>query len=144
MDRPNNTRNMLSPTVWVFMISMAVVFASTVNAQNVVPKQVYLIVEKNRLIASNTRYSRFDELKIKPQEKIIEQAVGNAVIVVVTSERLIGYGASAGWRTLSALNEETPEQISVQDYAALIVTNKRMLNFSGRTGRWAQQRHSIH
>ncbi len=140
--------NLANNSLWrvgsALLVGMMVLFCNALLAHDAVPKQVYLVVEKNRLIASNTRHSRFDELKLKPQEKLIEKAVGNAVIVAVTNERILGYGVSAGWRTLSILNEEKAKQVSVQDYATLVITNKRLLNFSGRTGRWAQQRHSVH
>jgi len=144
MYKQNRTHIFSRRTSWVFIVTIAVALCNAAHAQDVVPKQVHLIVEKNRLIASNTRFSRFDELKIKPQEKIVEEAEGNAVIIVVTNERLLGYSVSIGWRTLSVIVDEKPKQLSVQDYAALVLTNKRMLNFNGRTGKWGQQRHSIH
>jgi hypothetical protein len=54
-----------------------------------VPKQVDLVVDGDRLIASNVRFSRFDELVLKARERVRDMAVGEAVIVVVTSQRII-------------------------------------------------------
>ncbi|MDH3693198.1 MAG: hypothetical protein OER96_01325 [Gammaproteobacteria bacterium] len=142
--RSNRSPTRLWPIGCVFLCAVAVIFSNIVVAHDVVAKQVHLIIERNRLIASNIRFSRFDELKIKPQEKIVEEAIGNAVIVVITNERVIGYGVSSGWRTLSTLGGEKLKRVSVQDFSALVLTNKRMLNFNGNTGKWGQQRHGVH
>jgi len=38
---------------------------------------------------------------------------------------------------------ETIQSISAEDYAGLIVTDQRMLNFNGETGVWAEQRRRV-
>jgi hypothetical protein len=38
---------------------------------------------------------------------------------------------------------ETIQSISAEDYAGLIVTDQRMLNFNGETGIWAEQKRRV-
>jgi hypothetical protein len=113
------------------------VFAPALTAQEVVPKQVYLIVDGASLVASNVRRSRFDELRLKPRERIRDQSVGEAVIVVATNQRIIAYGVISGWRTLDRMANEEIESIAADDYAGSIVTSERLVNFNGETGLWA-------
>ena len=108
-------------------------------ASEAVPKQVHLIVQGNRLIASNVLFSRFDELKLNARERIIEQAEAEAVIIVVTNQRIIGYGLQSGWREMRTEAGEKLESLRVQDFSALIITDSRYLNFNGSTGLWGQQ-----
>ena len=104
-----------------------------------VPKQVELIVDGNWLIASNVRFSRFDELKLNAREDIVESRVGNAVIMIATNRRFIGYGAHSGWRPIDRAANEQVERLSAEDYAGLVVTSKRLLNFNGETGVWGEE-----
>jgi len=113
--------------------------AAGANGSDAVPKQVHLIVEGKRLIASNARFSRFDELKFNAREKVEQQAVGEATAVVVTNQRIIGYGVLSGWRTIRTEAGEKLESVEAEDYAALVVTNLRLLNFNGESGVWGEQ-----
>jgi hypothetical protein len=108
-----------------------------------VPKQVHLVLDGNRILASNVRLNRFDELKLGAQERIREQQVGEAVAIVVTNQRIIAYGVLSGWVAMDRVANETVQSISAEDYAGLIVTDQRMLNFNGETGVWAEQRRRV-
>ena len=113
------------------------------SASDAVPKQVYLIVNGKRLVASNVRFSRFDEAKLNAQEKIVEQAEGEAVIVVITNQRILGYGVASGWRDLKTQANEKLESLTVKDFAAFITTDTRYLNFNGQSGVWAERERRI-
>lgn len=108
-----------------------------------VPKQVHLVNDGNKILASNVRFNRFDELKLQAQEKVREQKVGEAVAIVVTNQRIIAYGVISGWRDIDRQPSETIESVSAQDFAGLIVTNQRMLNFNGETGVWGEQKRAV-
>jgi len=108
-----------------------------------VPKQVHLVLDGNRVIASNVRLNRFDELKLDAQERIREQRVGEAVAIVVTNQRIIAYGVLSGWVPMDRAPNETIQSVSAEDYAGLIVTDRRMLNFNGESGVWAEQRRNV-
>lgn len=125
------------------LVLMLMAIALPVSADEAVPKQVYFVVEKGKLVASNIRFSRFDTLKLKPQERIAEEAVGAAAIVVVTNSRIIGYGVTGGWRTERRLVGEKIQAVAADDYAGQVITNKRLLNFNGQTGVWAKQTRGV-
>jgi len=108
-----------------------------------VPKQVHLVVDSGRILASNVRLNRFDELKLKAQERVREQKVGEAVAVVITNQRFVAYGVLSGWRAVDRSVNEQVESVSAEDYAALIVTNERMLNFNGESGAWGEQKRAV-
>ena len=108
-------------------------------ASDAIPKQVSLVVNGKRLIASNVRFSRFDELNLRAQEKILEQAEGKGVIVVITNQRIIGYGLISGWRDLKREAGENVESLLVEDFAVFITTDKRLLNFNGQSGLWGKR-----
>jgi len=133
-------------SIWaraVFGVAAAIASVSLpVHAQTTasnVPKQVHLVQDGNRILASNVRLNRFDELKLGAQERIREQKVGQAVAIVVTNQRIIAYGVLSGWVPMDRVANETIQSISAEDYAGLIVTDQRMLNFNGETGVWAEQ-----
>jgi hypothetical protein len=108
-----------------------------------VPKQVHLVLDGKRVLASNVRLNRFDELKLGAQERIREQRVGEAVAIVVTNQRIIAYGVLSGWRPIDRDVNETIQSISAEDYAGLVVTDQRMLNFNGESGVWGEQRRNV-
>lgn len=93
----------------------------------------------NRLVASNIRFSRFEEIRLGAQERIEEQAEGKGVIVVITNQRFIGYGVNAGWRDLKTQAGEKLESLKVEDFAAFVTTDARYLNFNGETGIWGER-----
>ena len=131
----------------LFCVAAAIVSAALpVQAQQTgsnVPKQVHLVLDGNRILASNVRLNRFDELKLGAQERIREQQVGQAVAIVVTNQRIIAYGVLSGWVPMDRVANETIQSISAEDYAGLIVTDQRMLNFNGETGIWAEQKRRV-
>jgi hypothetical protein len=109
-----------------------------------VEKILFLVVERDEVIASNTRAGRFDRLDLAAKERILYYEVGNAVAVVVTNQRFAGYGVLAGgWQTLRREAGEAYESIQAEDYSATVLTNDRVLNFNGRTGTWNQTRRSV-
>ncbi|HEU4617962.1 MAG TPA: hypothetical protein VFV10_07965 [Gammaproteobacteria bacterium] len=123
-------------------MGLALLFPGAARPQVVtgdVPKQVDLVVDGDRLVASNVRFSRFDEWKLGARERVKETAIGEAVIVVVTNQHIIAYGVLSGWRSIDREPDEQVESVSAQDYGGLIVTTKRLLNFNGQSGVWGEQ-----
>jgi hypothetical protein len=108
-----------------------------------VPKLVHFIIDGNRLVASNVRFNRFDDLRLGAQERISDSREGDAVIIVVTNQRLIAYGAVSGWRSIDRVPNERIESISAEDYAGLVVTSRRMLNFNGESGVWGERGRTV-
>lgn len=109
-----------------------------------VEKVLFLVVEPDEVIASNTQAGRFDRLDLKAKEKVREHKVANAVAVVVTNQRFVGYGLfGGGWRSIRREAGEEVVSIEAADYSATVVTNDRILNFYGRTGAWNQTRRSV-
>ena len=123
--------------------------AATANAQqigggyNYVPKQVHLVTDGDKLFASNVKLNRFDELKLNAQERVLDQQVGAAVAVVITNRRIVVYGVLSGWRSLDRMPNEQIESITAEDYAGLIVTSLRMLNFNGQNGVFAERKRAV-
>jgi hypothetical protein len=122
--------------------------AATVNAQsdagyNYVPKQVHLVTDGAKLFASNVKLNRFDELKLNAQERVLDQQVGAAVALVITNRRIVAYGVLSGWRSLDRMPNEQIETITAEDYAALIVTSVRMVNFNGQNGVFAERKRAV-
>lgn len=112
-------------------------------AESTLPKLVYLIEEDGELIASNIKFNRFDELKLQAKESVVQYAVANAVIVLVTNKRIVAYSVyAASWKILDREADEQVKTISAEDYAALVVTSKRYLSFNGKTGVWAETQRS--
>ena len=127
-------------TFRLYGIVACLLLASTnLLADDTVPKEVNLIINGSRLVASNIRFSRFDTLRLNAQEKIRERAEAKGVILIVTNQRIIGYGVSSGWKDLKTQAGEKIESVSVEDYAAFVVTDSRYLNFNGETGLWGKQ-----
>lgn len=107
-------------------------------------KVLFLIKDADRLVASNTLFSRFDELKISAKEQILQQEVAEAVAVVVTNQRIIAYGAYApGWQSERLIANERVESIQAEDSSVQVVTSDRLLSFYGRRGSWAITKRSI-
>jgi len=112
-------------------------------ASEAVPKQVSLIVNGNRLIASNVRGSNFEEYKLNAQEKIVEKAIAEAVIVVVTNQQYIAFGVNTGWRPKRRRANEKLKTLEVEDFAAFLTTSERYLNFNGQTGTWGERERRV-
>ena len=126
-----------------------IALAATANAQQIgggysyVPKQVHLVTDGDKLFASNVKLNRFDELKLNAQERVLDQQVGAAVAVVITNRRIVVYGVLSGWRSLDRMPNEQIESITAEDYAGLIVTSLRMLNFNGQNGVFAERKRAV-
>jgi len=108
-----------------------------------VPKQVHLVTDGGKLFASNVKLNRFDELKLDAQERVLDQHVGAAVAVVITNQRITAYGVLSGWRSVDKIPNEQIESVMAEDYAGVIVTSVRLLNFNGETGVWATQKRAV-
>lgn len=136
--RPSQLRT----CVWFAALVLLGLWAATPRAQvasDAVPKLVDLIVDGDWLSASNIRASRFDDLKLNAQERVSRSGVGDAVIVVITNQRIIGYGVGSGWRSMPRLPNEQIEKLSAEDFAGLVVTSRRLLNFNGESGVWGEK-----
>ena len=104
-----------------------------------VEKLLFLVVERDEVIASNTMLGRFDRLEMSAKEKIRDYKVSNAVAVVVTNQRFVAYGVQPGsWKSRRIIAGEKMESMEVADYSATLVTSDRILNFYGRTGTWSE------
>ena len=110
---------------------------------NYVPKQVHLVTDGDKLFASNVKFNRFDELKFSAQERVLDQQVGAAVAVVITNRRIAAYGVLSGWRSLDRIPNEEIESIAAEDYAGLIVTSLRLVNFNGQNGVFAEKKRAV-
>jgi hypothetical protein len=119
------------------------VLAGVAGAQDGVPKQVYLVEDGTQLIASNARFSRFDEFKLSAQERVLDSAEGDGVFIVVTNQRLIAYGSVSGWRPVDRVANERVLRIDAEDYAGLVITTERLLNFNGESGIWAIEKRNV-
>ena len=113
------------------------------DAASHVSKQVHLVVDGAKLFASNVKLNRFDELKLDAQERVLDQKVGAAVAVVITNQRIAAYGVLSGWRSVDRMPNEQIESITAEDFAGVIVTSSRLLNFNGETGVWAAQKRAV-
>lgn len=122
----------------IAVVALAVPDSASV-AREAVAKEVTLIINGKRLVASNIRFSRFDELELKAKERIVEQAEDKGVIIIATNQRFIAYGVSSGWKDIKTQAGEKLESLRAEDFAGFVVTNKRYLNFNGETGIWARQ-----
>ncbi len=115
----------------------------TSAASESVPRQVHLIEESERLLASNIKFNRFDSLKLNAQEKVSESAIGEAVIIIITNQRIVGYGLHSGWKPMRLQAGERIISITAEDFAGLVVSNKRYLNFNGQTGLWGVRKRGV-
>ena len=130
----------------VCVLTVVAAFATPASAQSggsYVPKQVHLVNDGAKLFASNVKLNRFDELKLDAQERVLDQQAGAAVAVVITNQRIVAYGVLSGWRSLDRIPNEQIESITAEDYAGVVVTSVRMLNFNGETGVFAERKRAI-
>jgi len=71
------------------------VLLQTPSRADDVEKVLFLVVEHDEVIASNTLTGRFDRLELDAKEHIADYKVANAVAVVVTNQRFAAYGVLA-------------------------------------------------
>ncbi|HHQ14103.1 MAG TPA: hypothetical protein ENK16_03665, partial [Chromatiales bacterium] len=128
---------------WLARILTLLVIAAAWPAAHAdgVNKLLFLVIEKDEVIASNTLSGRFDPLELHAKERIEDYKVANAVAVVVTNQRYAAYAVpSSSWLSVRLLAQEKTESIQVEDYSATVVSNRRILNFYGRSGAWSETR----
>jgi len=114
---------------------------SAAAGDETVEKSVYLVVENDRIIASNVQTSQFFDLDFNAKEKLQQQIVANGVAVVVTNQRFAGVGVfPSGWQSIRRIAGETVTSAEAQDYSALIVTSDRVIVFNGKTGTWSDRK----
>jgi hypothetical protein len=127
------------PTIFVLFVVTTLSFVMRdANAQEGVRKQVFLVVDGDRLVASNVRTNGFDEIRLDARERMLDSEEGEGVIIVITNQRMLAYGAASGWSAKDRNTNEDVQSVSAADYAGLIVTSRRMLNFNGETGVWGE------
>jgi len=123
----------------VSLVLLLITLAAPLSANDNVDKVIYLVFEGNSIIATNANLGRFDELKLSAQEKVIDYSVANAVAVVVTNQRYLGYGAfPSSWQGVRVIAGEKVRRLEADGATALVVTSDRILTFSGRNGSWSQ------
>ena len=111
------------------------------GAEQTVEKSVYLIVEDDRIVASNVQTGQFFDFDLSAKETVEQQIVANGVAILVTNQRYAGIGVfSGGWQTIRRIAGEEVISAEAQDYSALVVTSDRMLAFNGRTGSWSARK----
>jgi hypothetical protein len=125
-------------------VLLAVVPATAVpqGARSEPPARLlYVIREGDTYIASNVLFSRTDEFELAAQERVAEERRDNAVLIVATNRRLIGYSVyTASWVTLPLKAGERLEQLEAEDFSGFALTSRRIMNFNGRTGEWSESR----
>ena len=122
-----------------FLLVGALLLAVGVSvADETVEKSVYLVVEHDRIIASNVQTGQFFDFDFSAKEKLQQKIVANGVAIVVTNQRYAGIGVfSGGWQSIRRIAGESVVSAEAEDYSALIVTSDRVLAFNGRTGSWS-------
>jgi hypothetical protein len=109
-----------------------------------VEKVLFLVVEKDGVVASNALTGRIDRLELRAKERIEQYEVANAVAVVITNQRYAAYAVPYGaWQSLRVKAQEETESVQVADYSATVVTSDRILNFYGRRGAWSEAPRSV-
>lgn len=102
-------------------------------------RQLFWHTEGDRVIVANVRFSRTDELRLRGRENIEETASSTAMLVVATNQRFIGYSVyTASWQSVKRRPGESLETITAEDWAAYLLTSRRVLNFNGRTASWSE------
>jgi hypothetical protein len=125
--------------VAVFFLAVMYMANGSAKANDDTPKVLYVIIEDDRLIASNTSLSRFDEIKLTAEEVVLQKVEANAVAVIVTNKRIIGYAVFIGsWKPLRYQAGEKVLSVEAEDFSAFVLTSDRFLNFNGKHGLWAQ------
>lgn len=122
---------------------LAISFTPSVGvlADQDVPKSIFLVVEDDRVTASNVETGQFFTIDMHAKEKVIKTVVANGVAIVITNQRFAGVGAfPSGWQSMRRMAGEKIVSSEAVDYSALLVTSIRLLSFNGRTGAWAESR----
>lgn len=111
-----------------------------VQAEEDVIKTIFLVTERDRVIAANADTGQFFELELHAKETVEHSHVANAVVVLVTNQRFAAIGAfPGGWRSIRRQADETFVSAEAAGYSALVLTSDRILSFSGRNGSWSSR-----
>lgn len=119
---------------------LLLVFAATGAATELTPPRLlFWHLEGDRVMVSNVRFGRTDELRLRGREVIEETADARAMLVVATNQRFVAYSVyTASWQSVSRRPGETLEKLEAEDFAAFVLTSRRVLNFNGRTAYWSE------
>lgn len=102
-------------------------------------KLVFLTIEADKYVVSDSRNNRFAELSRRAKEKLIDSAEAKQIVVLASNQRFTAYSAlTQAWSEIRTQAGERLENIRAEDYAALITTNQRLLNFNGANGVWTE------
>lgn len=127
----------LKHILWLFLL----VLTANASAAEVVEKTIFLVNEKDRVVAANTQTGQFFDYVLSAKEKIHERHVANGVAILVTNQNFAGVGSyPSGWGTLRRKAGEKIVSVEVAGHSALIVTSDRILAFNGRAGGWSEKR----
>jgi hypothetical protein len=129
-------------TLRAFLACLLLAVALPAMASDAPPARLlFWHLEGDRVMVSNVRFSRTDEFRLRGRERIESTADAAAMLVLVTNQRYIAYSVyTASWQTISRQPGETLEQLTAEDYAAFVLTSRRVLNFNGRTANWSEGR----
>ena len=123
------------------LLSLLLVIPVAVVADEVVAKTIFLVDEKDHIVAANTATGQFFSLTIHAKEKIHQRYVANGVAILVTNQRFAGVGSyPSGWSSLRRIADEKIVSAEVADKSALLVTSDRILTFNGDSGSWSETR----
>ena len=126
---------------WLAACGLLLLGMGTAVAEEVVEKSMFLVVEDDRIIASNVQTGQFFDFNFSAKEKVEQQIVANGVAIVVTNQRYAGIGVfSGGWQSIRRIAGESVISAEAQDYSALVVTSDRVLAFNGKTGSWSDRK----
>ena len=128
----------LGKPVWQVLV-LLIGLSMTPAAAHDSEKLVFLVVDEDEVVASNTKLGRFDRLRLGAGETVKDYQVANGVAVVITNRRAVAYGVlRGGWNGRRISADEQVESVEVQDYSATLVTSDRIMNYTGRTGVWSE------
>lgn len=128
----------------ITMLAGAYVFA-TAQAALLVPdgtvKLVYFFEEDDKFVVSDIRSGAFVELRRQANEKLIDKAVANQVVILVTNRRYVAYSAQTQtWHEFKRRAKEGFVRVEAADFSAFLVTTDRLISFNGLTGTWSEHR----
>lgn len=115
--------------------------ASPLIVPDATVKLVYFFAEHDKYIVSDIRANQFVELRRQAKEELLDKAVANQVVVLVTNQRYVAYSAlTQTWHSFKRRANEEFVSIEAADFSAFLVTSDRLISFNGQTGSWAEQR----
>jgi len=119
-------------------VLLLVIVSCAVQAEDDVPKTVFLVTEADRVVAVNADTGQFFELGLHAKERVEHSHIANGVAVLVTNQRFAAIGAfPGGWHSIRREADEDFVSAEAAGYSALVVTSDRILSFSGRNGSWS-------